>query len=210
MTRTAEESEETTRLEAFSDGIFAIAMTLLILEIRLPEEIAPGNLGHALLHLWRSYLAFLTSFATIGVMWVNHHRIFNLIRRTDQAILALNLLLMLGVTFLPFPTAVVARSINRGDARTAVLFYNGTFTVIAVCWGVLWRYAARNRHLMGKDVDERSVRGVSKQYALGPLYYIVAGGVALLSPLISVILDLLLAVFFAIPARAFHRQSTSR
>ncbi|PYQ28966.1 MAG: DUF1211 domain-containing protein, partial [Acidobacteria bacterium] len=101
MTRTAEESEETTRLEAFSDGIFAIAMTLLVLEIRLPEEIPPGTLGDALLHVWRSYLAFLTSFATIGVMWVNHHRIFNLIRRTDQAILTLNLLLMLGVTFLP-------------------------------------------------------------------------------------------------------------
>jgi len=170
MTRTAEESEETTRLEAFSDGIFAIAMTLLVLEIRLPENIAPGALGDALFHVWRSYLAFLTSFATIGVMWVNHHRIFNLIRRTDQAILALNLLLMLGVTFLPFPTAVVARNIRSVDARTAVLFYNGTFTVIAICWGVLWRYAVRNRHLMGKDVDERSVRGVSRQYALGPLY----------------------------------------
>src|SRR5256885_15306805 len=103
MTRTAEESEETTRLEAFSDGIFAIAMTLLVLEIRMPENIAPGTLGSSLLHLWRSYLAFLTSFATIGVMWVNHHRVFNLIRRTDQAVLALNLLLLLGASFLPFP-----------------------------------------------------------------------------------------------------------
>src|SRR5947208_12017677 len=145
---TAEVSEQTSRLEAFSDGIFAIAMTLLVLEIRLPENIPPGTLGSALLHLWKSYLAFLTSFATIGVMWVNHHRIFNLIRRTDQGVLTLNLLLMLGVTFLPFPTAVVARNIRSVDARTAVLFYNGTFTVIAICWGVLWRYAVRNRHLM--------------------------------------------------------------
>jgi uncharacterized membrane protein len=186
VTRTAEESEETTRLEAFSDGIFAIAMTLLVLEIRLSEDIVPGTLGDALLHVWRSYLAFLTSFATIGVMWVNHHRIFNLI-----------------------PTAVVARNIRSVNARTAVLFYNGTFAVIAICWGVLWRYAVRNRHLMGKDVDERSMRGVSRQYALGPLYYIVAGGVALVSPVSSVVIDLLLAIFFALPARTFHPQSTS-
>jgi len=209
MTRTAEESEETTRLEAFSDGIFAIAMTLLVLEIRLPEQVPPGTLGDALLHVWRSYLAFLTSFATIGVMWVNHHRIFNLIRRTDQAILALNLLLMLGITFVPFPTAVVARNIRSVDARTAVLFYNGTFTLIAICWGVLWRYAVRNRHLMGKDVDERSVQGISRQYALGPLYYIVAGGVALISAVSSVFIDLLLAIFFALPVRTFHRHSTN-
>ncbi len=208
MAQTGDEEKETGRVEAFSDGIFAIAMTLLILEIRLPEEIAPGTLGDALLHLWRSYLAFLTSFSTIGVMWVNHHRIFNLIRRTDQAVLALNLLLMLGVTFLPFPTAVVARNIQSVDARTAVLFYNGTFTVIAISWGVLWRYAARNRHLMAKDVDEHSVRGVSRQYALGPLYYIAAGAVALFSPLTSVVIDLLLAIFFALPARIFHRQTS--
>jgi uncharacterized membrane protein len=201
---TAEESEETTRLEAFSDGIFAIAMTLLVLEIRLPEEIEPGTLGVVLLHLWRSYLAFLTSFVTIGVMWVNHHRIFNLIRRTDQAILALNLLLLLGVTFLPFPTLVVARHIQRPDARTAAMFYNGTFTFIAFCWGFLWRYAARRRHLLHPEVDHKSVRGISRQYLLGPLYYIAAMVVAIFSPLASVILDLLLAVFFAIPARLFH------
>ena len=135
MARTAEESDETTRVEAFSDGIFAIAMTLLILEIRLPHE---GLLGESLLQLWPSYLAFLTSFATIGVMWVNHHRLFNLIQRTDQGLLGLNLLLLLGVTFLPFPTAVVSQHISSSDARLAAMFYNGVFIVIAICWGVLF------------------------------------------------------------------------
>ena len=206
---TAEESEETTRLEAFSDGIFAIAMTLLVLEIRLPEHIAPGTLANALLHLWRSYLAFLTSFATIGVMWVNHHRIFNLIRRTDQGVLALNLLLLLGVAFLPFPTLVVARCIDTRDAAIAAMFYNGTFTGIAFAWGFLWRYAARREHLLDREVDRASVRGISRQYLFGPLYYIVAGVVAIFSPLTSVILDLLLAIFFALPARMFHRAARS-
>lgn len=204
---TAEVSEQTTRLEAFSDGIFAIAMTLLVLEIRLPEEVQPGTLGTALLHLWRSYLAFLTSFATIGVMWVNHHRVFNLIRRTDQGVLALNLLLMLGVSFLPFPTLVVARHIHTPDASMAAMFFNGTLTAIAFAWGFLWRYAARRSHLLDDQVDHRSVHGISRQYLLGPLYYIVAFIVAIFSPLTSVILDLLLAIFFALPARMFHRQS---
>ena len=205
---TAEESEETSRLEAFSDGIFAIAMTLLVLEIRLPETIEPGTLGSALVHLWRSYLAFLTSFTTIGVMWVNHHRVFNLIRRTDQGILAFNLLLMLGVSFLPFPTLVVARHIGTADGRAAAMFFNGTFTGIAIAWGLLWRYTARRRELLDPAVDERSVHGISRQYLLGPLYYLVALIVAIFSPLASVILDLLLAIFFALPARLFHRQST--
>ena len=206
---TAEVSEQTTRLEAFSDGIFAIAMTLLVLEIRLPEHIPPGTLGSSLLHLWRSYLAFLTSFATIGVMWVNHHRVFNLIRRTDQGVLALNLLLLLGVSFLPFPTLVVARYIDTPDAATAAMFYNGTFTGIAFAWGFLWRYAARRSHLLDEEVDQASVHGISRQYLFGPLYYIVAGLVAIVSPLMSVLLDLLLAIFFALPARMFHRQSTN-
>ena len=205
---TAEETEETTRLEAFSDGIFAIAMTLLVLEIRLPEDIAPGTLANSLLHLWRSYLAFLTSFATIGVMWVNHHRVFNLIRRTDQAILAFNLLLMLGVSFLPFPTLVVARHIGTPDGRTAAMFFNGTFTAIAIAWGFLWRYVAKRRHLLYEEADHASVHGISRQYLFGPVYYLVALLVAIFSPLTSVIIDLLLAIFFALPARMFHRQST--
>jgi uncharacterized membrane protein len=204
MARTAEESDETTRVEAFSDGIFAIAMTLLVLEIRLPHE---GPLSEGLLQLWPSYLAFLTSFATIGVMWVNHHRLFNLIQRTDQGLLGLNLLLLLGVTFLPFPTAVVAQAIRSADARLAAMFYNGVFIVIAICWGVLWRYASHDRRLLGDDVDDGSVRGISRQYALGPVYYMVAFVVAVFSPVASVALNLLLALFFAIPARAFHRQS---
>lgn len=204
---TAEVSEQTSRLEAFSDGIFAIAMTLLVLEIRLPENIALGTLGSALLHLWRSYLAFLTSFATIGVMWVNHHRVFNLIRRTDQGVLALNLLLMLGISFLPFPTLVVARQINLRDASTAAIFFNATLTGIAFAWGFLWRYAARRSHLLDEAVDHASVHGISRQYLFGPLYYIVAGVVAIFSPLTSVLIDLLLAIFFALPVRLFHRQS---
>src|SRR5436190_1251361 len=98
---------ETARVEAFSDGVFAIAITLLILEIRVPPSAARDGLGPALAHLWPSFLAFLASFMTIGVMWLNHHRLFNLIHRSDDGLVAFNLLLLLGITWIPFPTALL-------------------------------------------------------------------------------------------------------
>jgi TMEM175 potassium channel family protein len=195
---------ETTRLEAFSDGVFAIAITLLILEIRLPRVIPTGGLPRALAALWPSYLAFLASFLTIGVMWINHHRLFTLIEKCDDALLGLNLLLLLGVTFVPFPTAVVAEHIAGSEARSAAIFYNATFIYLAVVFNILWRYASR--HLLGGDVDHRLVHGISRQYALGPLYYVAALLVAMVSAAASVGLNVALAIFFAIPAVRFHRS----
>jgi len=193
---------ETGRVEAFSDGVFAIAITLLILEIRVPPVGPPGSLGLGLARLWPSYLAFLVSFFTIGVMWLNHHRLFTVIQRSNDGLLGLNLLLLLGITFVPFPTAVVAEHIVH-EGRIAALFYSGTFVVIAVVFNVLWRYVVR-RSLLGPDVDPRMVHGISRQYAFGPLYYLIALAVAWVSPTASVVINLGLAVFFAIPARRFH------
>lgn len=198
------EADDTTRLETFSDGIFAIAITLLVLEIHVPPELRSGMLGRALLHLWPSYLAFATSFATIGVMWINHHRLFTLIGRTDQPLLGLNLLLLIGISFLPFPTAVVADHIASPDARTAAIFFNGVFFVIAIAFNLLWRYASRR--LLREDVDHAWVHGITVQYAFGPLYYLVAVIIAIFSPVGSVVWNLLLAIFFALPARQFHRD----
>lgn len=192
----------TTRLEAFSDGIFAIAITLLILEIHVPHE---RPLARALLGLWPSYLAFLASFFTIGVMWINHHRLFTLIARSDDALLALNLLLMLGISVVPFPTAVVAAHIAEPDARTAVVVLSGWFVFIAVVFNALWRYASGGHRLLEHEVDHTLVHGITRQYALGPLYYVVAMIVAVASPVAGVVFNLALAVFFAIPARTFHR-----
>src|SRR3954468_6873094 len=123
--RSAENLSETNRIEAFNDGVFAIAITLLILEIRVPEQ-GDTRLAPALLNLWPSYLAFATSFFEIGVMWINHHRLFTMIRRTDQRLLIFNLLLLLGITFVPFPTALIARHLGADDAWAAALLYNAT------------------------------------------------------------------------------------
>src|ERR1041385_9184169 len=108
-------SSETARLEAFSDGVYAIAITLLVLDLKVPM-VQDGKLASALLHQWPMYFAFLISFAFIGIMWVNHHRLFNHIRRCDNRLLFLNLLLLLGVTVVPFPTALLAAHLKGGDA----------------------------------------------------------------------------------------------
>src|SRR5487761_125314 len=131
---------ETSRIEAFSDGGFAIAITLLILEIKVPVPSA-GPLGAQLERQWASYISFFISFAFIGIMWINHHRLFTHIRRSDNTLMLLNLLLLLGVTFVPFPTAVLATYLGHPDQRLGAIFYSGTYFFIAIFFNLLWRYA---------------------------------------------------------------------
>ena len=111
---------ETSRLETFSDGVFAIAATLLILEIRVPED--THDLTHALLHLWPSYAAYAVSFVTIGIMWINHHAIFALVGRVDRTYLTIHVFFLLMIAFVPFPTHVVAQHLHD-DGKTAAFFY---------------------------------------------------------------------------------------
>src|SRR6516165_10435494 len=124
-----DEEKETGRVEAFSDGVIAIAITLLILEIKVPKvaELTSAGLWPKLLGLWPSFLAFVMSFGTILVMWVNHHRIFRLVRTTDYPFLYWNGLLLLTITFVPYPTAVVAQHLTGPDATVATAFYSGSF-----------------------------------------------------------------------------------
>ena len=129
-------ASETARIEAFSDGVFAIAVTLLILEVKIPAVGAP-HLRVQLLQQWPQYVAFVLSFAFIGIMWINHHRLFNYIRHADNNLLVLNLVLLLGVTIVPFPTAVLATRLGTPDQRTAAMLYNGTYVFIAICFNFL-------------------------------------------------------------------------
>ncbi|HSP13544.1 MAG TPA: TMEM175 family protein [Thermoanaerobaculia bacterium] len=207
--RDADRREETSRVEAFSDGVFAIAMTLLILEIRTPEHVEPGALPAALFALWPSYLAFLTSFFTIGVMWMNHHRLFNLIGQSDQGLLIANLLLLLCVTFIPFPTAVLARFLGHSDANVAAVLYNAVFLCSALAFQLLWRHASGEKRLLEKDSDPESVRAITRQYRFGPLLYLALIVIAFLTPTTSLLLNLAIAVFFALPSGWFRRRRSA-
>jgi uncharacterized membrane protein len=194
--------KETGRIEAFSDGVFAIAITLLVLDIKVPRELPESaRLIDALLAQWPAYFAFVPSFATIGIMWINHHRLFNLIKRSDQMLLVLNGLLLLGITFVPFPTALVAEYIGHPDERVAALVYNGTFVVTAILFNVLWHYAAYKNRLLDPRSDPRAVQSITRQYAFGPLIYLVAFGLAFFSATASLVMNMLLALSFAIPGR---------
>src|SRR5215471_874918 len=136
------DEKETNRLEAFSDGVFAVAITLLVLDIQVPRGVAVDKLLGALLDQGITLLAFVTSFATIGIMWINHHRLFTHIKRTNNTLLVLNLLLLLLIVFVPFPTALLTEDAAGPNQHLAAAVYSGTFVITAICFNALWRYAA--------------------------------------------------------------------
>jgi uncharacterized membrane protein len=173
------------RIEAFSDGVFAIALTLLILEIRppqLPEGAGDEQLFAALVGLWPSFLAFVLSFSVVLIMWVNHHELFRLARGVDHPFLFANGLVLLVVTFVPFPTAVLARHLGTAAACAAAAFYCGTFFLVAVAYNVLFLALAHRRRLVRPEVGEQELARVRRAYYLGLVVYGASVGAALWSP----------------------------
>jgi TMEM175 potassium channel family protein len=192
------ERKETGRIEAFSDGVFAIAITLLVLTMKAPNasELGAGGLGPALLALWPHYLAFVTSFAIILDMWVNHHRIFTLVRRSDHVFLYWNGLLLLLITFLPFPTNVLAEYMLHPETTVAGGVFTGTVVMIALMFKGLWRYAAKDGRLLARNANPENVKQVTNQHRYGPIMYLAAFALSFVSTGASVALCLCLAVFF--------------
>jgi uncharacterized membrane protein len=192
----------TGRLETFSDGVFAIAATILVLAF----SVAPGRqLGSHLLHIWPSYFAYVTSFVTIGIIWINHHHTVSLLGRLDRPMLFINNLLLLTIAFLPFPTKLVADYLGRNDERTATLPYAITFVVMAAMHQVWWQYARRGRRLIGDDVPDTALRAVDRAYAPGVPLYGIALLLAFFSPLAAVLFTFAIAAFYLPSAALFDR-----
>lgn len=190
---------DTARLEAFSDGVFAIAITLLVLEIKVPEA---GNLTQGLLHLWPSYLAYAVSFIVIGAIWMNHHAMFEQIVGVDHRLLLLNTSHLLFIAFLPFPTAVLAHAFQIGVGEsTATAFYGGTLTVIGILVTSMWFYATHHRSLLRRDLSPEAARRIGRMYLIGPTGYALATLTAFLDPWISIALFVGLNAFFLWPRR---------
>lgn len=188
----------TTRLEAFSDGVFAIAITLLVLEIQVPCWVAA--LGAELLHLWPSYLAYVVSFLAIGTIWINHHNMFQHIVRVDGTLLLLNVLFLMLIAFLPFPTAVLAEAFHRGtDERVAAAFYGGIFTVIGIFATSMWRYAARGHRLLAPHLTAKKAQQMERRFLIGPIAYATAAVAALIVPWLAVLIFALLNLFYIWP-----------
>jgi TMEM175 potassium channel family protein len=194
---------ETERLETFSDGVFAIAATLLILEIQLPTT---GSVTQGLLHLWPSYAAYTISFLTIGIMWINHHTIFKQIDRVDRTFLAINVVFLMVIAFIPFPTSVLASHLHN-DATAAAFFYGLVNLCMAIMFSAVWFYAATGRRLIRADADQRTISGISRAFLPGIPLYLIATLSALISSWLALAMFAGLALFYVVESSLFGRDS---
>jgi uncharacterized membrane protein len=192
------------RLEAFADGVFAIAATLLIIDVTVPER-AP-SVGHAVLHAWPEYAAYAVSFLTIGIMWLNHHQCLRQIGAVDRTFMVLNLFLLMCIAFVPFPTKLVALHLRDPGERAAALTYGVTLTLTAVCFAAFWFYAARGGRLIAEDADRRVIRGISRSYLPGVPIYGTATLLALWHARLAVALFAAIALFYVIESSLFARE----
>jgi uncharacterized membrane protein len=193
--------KQTGRLESFSDGVFAVAITLLVFNLQVPHlptgAISVPALGSALFKQWPSYLTFMTSFATILIMWASHHGIFKLVYRADTPFLFANGLLLLLVTVVPFPTSLVAQYLSTPAAALVCAVYAGVFVVINVAYNLLWWTAARQRHLLYPTVTPRQVKRLTRHILLGLPVYGLATGLSFWNPYVSLGLCSCLWIFWA-------------
>jgi uncharacterized membrane protein len=199
----------TNRLEAFSDGVFAIAITLLVLEIRVPEG-AAGDLAHELASQWPSYLAYLVSFLVIGIIWMNHHAVIDHLRRADRPLMALNLFLLLWIGLIPWPTRLVAEYMRDGGEpeRVAALVYAGTMTMMGVAFGLMWSYASHDRRLIGSNLSDAEIRRRTLRFTIGAPIYALSILVAVFSAPACLVIIAALAVYYALPQGGMMRGPT--
>src|SRR5215470_15760891 len=199
--RAAAVEKETGRIESFSDGVFAVAITLLVFNLQVPHLPAGATsvtaLGSALLKQWPSYLTFITSFATILIMWTSHHGIFKLVYRADTPFLFANGLLLLLVTVVPFPTSLVAEYLSTPAAALACAVYAGVFVVINVAYNLLWWSAVRERRLLHPAVTPRQLKRLTRHILLGLPLYLLATLLAFWNPYVSLGLCSCLWIFWA-------------
>jgi uncharacterized membrane protein len=187
------------RLVAFSDAVFAITITLLVLDIKAPADYT--NLLHGLVALWPSYLAYALTFLFIGQVWANHHVMFDHIRVADRLILLLNTLLLMIVAFLPFATAVLAGALRSGHGqRTAVVFYGIAFDATALTFNAVWQYASRHR-LLSETLDAAGVAAIGRRFQLALAWLTTGALLGLLIPLLGVAVIAAFNAFYWLPIR---------
>jgi uncharacterized membrane protein len=193
----------TARLETFADGVFAIAATLLILNVDSQIGDEAGDLGSRLLHIWPSYGAYAVSFVTIGIMWINHHQLMHQIDKCDRRFLLATVGLLLCIAFVPFPTRLVAEHLRDDQLQPAALTYGFTMTATAIMFTSVWFYAERGGRLLRADADERIVSGISRSYLPGPWIYLGSTLIAFASPKASVALFAAIALFYVLESSLF-------
>jgi uncharacterized membrane protein len=187
---------ESRRAEAFSDGVFAIAITLLVLDLRLPPENG-HTLTFLLLHDWPQYFAYVVSFLTIGIMWMNHHTMLAHITRVDRPLLVINLLLLMGVVAIPFPTALVAEHLQHPGGVAATVTYGLVMIAVSLGFAGLWIYVVTHAERLGGQAQPEALRRSIPGFTGGLLVYVAGTLVAAFgAPLIALVIFGLLAVYY--------------
>jgi uncharacterized membrane protein len=189
------------RLEAFSDGVIAVAITLLVLDLKVPPPGSRGGLGHALADMWPSYLAYVTSFLTIGIIWINHHAMIARLRQPDHMILSLNLLLLLSIGALPFATSLMATYLRESQGETlAAAVYGGAFLVMALAFAALNYHTLYTKsHLLAVTMSEERRRQIITRSLFGLVPYAIATALAVVSPYLTIGICTALACYYALP-----------
>jgi uncharacterized membrane protein len=196
------------RVEVFSDGVFAIAITLLVLTIAQPSRY--DALAHELGQRWPSLAAYVVTFFVIGIMWLNHHTIFGHLQLIDRPMYYLNLLLLMTIVFLPYPTGVFGEALRRGEgAKTAAVVYSATMAINACAWIALWLYASSRRRLLGPNFPESQRMVATILFGVGVIFYAASIGVALVNPYACLACHGALALYYALDpiSRRLSRQS---
>jgi uncharacterized membrane protein len=189
----------TQRLEAFSDGVFAIAITLLVLNLVVParDTLGSESLISALGRQWPGFAAYLVSFLIIGIIWINHHTMFDRVRRVDRLVLFANLGLLLVVSVIPFPTRLLAEYLTAGsDARTAAAVYSGTMVAMSIAYSLLWLAITRDAELLHEEIDPHIGRAALRRFGIGGVFYVGTVGLSFLSPIITLAVHGALAVYY--------------
>ncbi len=193
------------RLETFADGVFAIAATLLILNVEVPD-LGAHSLAHELVRLWPAYVGYAVSFVTIGIIWVNHHTVVRQLRGVDRIFLFINVLFLLCIAFIPFPTRLLATYVRTGEGRAAAVAYGITLTATAVFFNLMWRYAIGGGRLLRPDADLREVDGITRSYRPGVPMYAGATVVGIFQAEIAAALFAAIALFYVASSSFFGRD----
>lgn len=187
----------TGRVETFSDGVFAVAITLLVLQLAVPE-VGEGKLAHALADQWPLLASYGASFLTVGVTWLNHRRIFSYLGRIDRPLEFLNLVLLLFIVLIPYPTALLGHYLQVGhDAQIAATALGAVMTAMAAAFTAMWTYATGHPAVLRDGVDPAAAKKTRWRYGLGLLMYAASIGLAWLSPLLVLVLYAVSAVFYS-------------
>ncbi|WP_159468026.1 TMEM175 family protein [Dyadobacter sp. 3J3] len=193
--------KETTRIEAFSDGVFAIAITLLVLDLHVPQFEEVKNTPLLLSRLqqaWPSYLAFTISFSSIFIMWVNHHKIFKQIYKRNSAVMFSNGLILFLVTCVSYPTALLSKFYNTASVELVVAIYTGMFVLINLSYNLLWFCASRHKELLRPGMTDSAIRKITRNYLYGLPTYLAAFATSFYNPMAALIICVSLFIFWAL------------